>query len=366
MHFRLFLIITILCTAVFLAGAPAHAQEGISEPLTTVLQVPLPFVPENPNLSDYIKGVYRLLIGTAALFAVVMLIIAGYQWIFSGGSSDKTGDAKKRIFGAAIGLMLALLSYVILNTITPRLIVLRLPDIKPVPGFEFVKGETCGDSERLAQMENKLGSALVVMPAVLPPGHATTPVPLKQAQCGTKYIVYDAKGKPIDECTGGLCENNSVCINSRCVDAIVYGGVTWNKAQLPPYHSHLVQIEVYKLCDAGPYTVLNKVADNSFDKPDFYRVPHSELTFIDEECKTLQTYLGYALAVWVDDTFGDEDNVFLVGNNCSVSIANRSEDIWLGQLTKDIAPSELITADQLRSVFECNLDLTQSGFADYD
>src|SRR3989338_6558661 len=94
------LIITLFLVAASAIAVPASAQdqlpneragnatqgvEEVQQGIPVVLQVPLPFVPENPNLSEYIAGVYRLLIGLAALFAVVMIIIGGYQWIFSGG-----------------------------------------------------------------------------------------------------------------------------------------------------------------------------------------------------------------------------------------------------------------------------------------
>ena len=121
---RLCLVVGVL-SAMFFAPAFALADENDKEPesinaaddINVKLQIPLPFVRTGPtaenseceagkvcNLTEYIKGVYRLLIGLGALFAVVMMIIAGYQWMFSGGSADKTGAAKKRIFNAKIGL----------------------------------------------------------------------------------------------------------------------------------------------------------------------------------------------------------------------------------------------------------------------
>src|SRR3989338_1360239 len=87
------------------------AQTGAaSQVLKLKPQIPLPFVKTNAqgeieNLDDYIQGVYRLVIGLSALFAVIMMIVAGYQWMFAGGGEGASA-AKKRIFSAAIGLML--------------------------------------------------------------------------------------------------------------------------------------------------------------------------------------------------------------------------------------------------------------------
>jgi hypothetical protein len=87
------------------------------------------------NIGDFILVMYKYMLTIASIVAVVVIIIAGAQWITSGGNSEAIGSAKKRIGGAVIGLFIAYMSYFILNTINPALVNLRLPQvwlIKPI------------------------------------------------------------------------------------------------------------------------------------------------------------------------------------------------------------------------------------------
>ena len=90
---------------------------------------------EFANIGVFILVMYKYLLTMDSIVAVVMVIIAGMQWITSGGNSEAIGSAKKRIAGSIIGLFIAYMSYFVLNTINPALVNLRLPQvwmIKPV------------------------------------------------------------------------------------------------------------------------------------------------------------------------------------------------------------------------------------------
>ena len=79
------------------------------------------------NIGEYVKTGYRIALSVAGILAAVVIIISGLQWTASGGNSEVISSAKKRIAGAAMGLVLAFGSYIILNTINPALVNLRLP-----------------------------------------------------------------------------------------------------------------------------------------------------------------------------------------------------------------------------------------------
>ena len=95
----------------------------------TVTQIALGGDVRFSNLGEYIQKVYNYLVGVAGILAVIMIIVAGAQWISSGGNTETITTAKKRITGAVIGLLIAYLSYFILNTINPALVQLRLPQV---------------------------------------------------------------------------------------------------------------------------------------------------------------------------------------------------------------------------------------------
>ena len=81
------------------------------------------------NIGDYIKTIYNYSLIILAILASVMIIVAGIQYISSAGSQEMISSAKKRIFGALIGLSLAYASYIILNIINPYTVNLRLPQV---------------------------------------------------------------------------------------------------------------------------------------------------------------------------------------------------------------------------------------------
>jgi len=89
--------------------------------------VPLETLPSSPGvdtstLGGYLANIYTIGIGLAGVLAVLMIVIGGIQYIGSGMSPSGKSDAKDRIRNAIMGLLLALLSWIILNTINPTLV----------------------------------------------------------------------------------------------------------------------------------------------------------------------------------------------------------------------------------------------------
>lgn len=87
---------------------PLVPLPGITEPGSTKIT----------NLSTYVVGMFQILIGLAALLAVVMIMIGGIEYMSTDAISGKSGG-KAKITNALQGLLLAIASYLILNTIDP-------------------------------------------------------------------------------------------------------------------------------------------------------------------------------------------------------------------------------------------------------
>ena len=83
------------------------------------------------DLGGYLSNLFIILIGVAGVLAVVMIIIGGVMYMTAEASGTKT-DAKKKITNAIFGLILALSSYLLLNTIDSDLVKGEL-SLKPVP-----------------------------------------------------------------------------------------------------------------------------------------------------------------------------------------------------------------------------------------
>jgi uncharacterized membrane protein len=79
------------------------------------------------GFGEYIARMYQIgfaIVGVAAFFSI---ILGGLQYTVSAGNPSKMEDAKDRIRSAIYGVVLLLMSWIILNTINPRIIQLGKP-----------------------------------------------------------------------------------------------------------------------------------------------------------------------------------------------------------------------------------------------
>ncbi len=73
------------------------------------------------ELPDYFNTVYKIGIGIAAVLAIIMLVFGGVQYMSTDALSGKS-EGKSKMTRAIFGLILALGSFVILNTVNPKLL----------------------------------------------------------------------------------------------------------------------------------------------------------------------------------------------------------------------------------------------------
>ena len=76
---------------------------------------------ENPLNANDLTGLFvsiaNWIAGIAATLAVLLIVIAGLQYIFSGGDVDKIEKANKTIKWSIIGLIIILMSWSLLKTV---------------------------------------------------------------------------------------------------------------------------------------------------------------------------------------------------------------------------------------------------------
>ncbi|MFA6354935.1 MAG: pilin [Candidatus Paceibacterota bacterium] len=72
------------------------------------------------NIGEYLNVIFKLAIGICAALAVIMLILNGVKYMGDESIFGKT-EAKSKMFGAIIGLLIALGAWALLNTINPAL-----------------------------------------------------------------------------------------------------------------------------------------------------------------------------------------------------------------------------------------------------
>lgn len=100
-------------------------------------------------LAEYISGLYKYLLAIAAIFAVIMIMIGGIQYILSPG-----GKGKDRIIGAVTGLILLFSVYLILYTVNPSTTLFEALKLKTVDPLSLVIGHDNYDTAGSATLDN--------------------------------------------------------------------------------------------------------------------------------------------------------------------------------------------------------------------
>lgn len=135
-------------------------------------------------LANYIMAIYDYALYLAGILAVIMIMIGGFQWVSAGGNESKIGEAKERIVGAIIGLVIALGSFLLLNTINPNLVITKSLNVATIEGEELP--DTTEPVLATADMESDKNNSIMIpnYPGICPTSKYAAPqtiVQLKKA-----------------------------------------------------------------------------------------------------------------------------------------------------------------------------------------
>lgn len=78
-------------------------------------------LPTEADFGTLLTQVINWFLGLVGLIAVLMLIFGGYRYLTAGGNDDAVTKAKNTILYAIIGIVVVILSYAIVATITNAL-----------------------------------------------------------------------------------------------------------------------------------------------------------------------------------------------------------------------------------------------------
>lgn len=107
----------LVSTLLLLIPTVVFGAEGAFVPLTNDLPS---VIADQRSLPSMLNGLYTLSIALAAILAVIMIAIGGFEYMGSESYSSKE-KGKERVRSALIGLGLILGAVLILNTINPNL-----------------------------------------------------------------------------------------------------------------------------------------------------------------------------------------------------------------------------------------------------
>lgn len=134
------------------------AQQETFVPLS-----PIPGVTSATSFSGFLNAAFKIGLAATAILAVVWITYGGFEYMTTDSITGKT-TGKEHIQDAVIGLLIALLIWVILYTINPNLLNFNIR-VSPPPGSSQDTART--QSERGAMSEKKGGAGLI------PPGADT-------------------------------------------------------------------------------------------------------------------------------------------------------------------------------------------------
>ena len=113
------------------------ASAQTNQETTYKLLAPLPCVGDNCGslaeetvLSKYLPGIFKLAVGLSAAFAVLMIVVGGFQYMSSDAFQNKK-EGLERVQNAVKGLILVIGAGLILSEINPDLLKLNL-SLSPV------------------------------------------------------------------------------------------------------------------------------------------------------------------------------------------------------------------------------------------
>lgn len=185
MRARYNLLIFMIIAAAIFYGWPTLAQNscrseqgGYCLKLAAAAQAQVPGLKflqdEKASPQDILPQLYVFGLSLIGVSALIMLIYGGILYMTAAGSQDQTKRARSAMGQALGGLVLALLSYLILNTLNPDLVKTWGPNLT------LIKKE-----EKVKLFEDELRNALK------PPEFKGTDEQWRQVQDGAIFPVYN-------------------------------------------------------------------------------------------------------------------------------------------------------------------------------
>lgn len=68
------------------------------------------------------KNIINVVLGFLGIIAVIIILMAGFQWMTAGGEEEKVTEARQRLIQGAIGLVLILAAWIVAYFIIDQLV----------------------------------------------------------------------------------------------------------------------------------------------------------------------------------------------------------------------------------------------------
>ena len=131
------------CTPTTTASSPSGSTAALN--YTPLENLP-GFEGQSGDFATYFKNLYLLALWIVAISALFMLVVGGFLYLSSAGNTHLLGTAKKAIYAALIGLIIALISWLLLDTINSDLTNLKLSGLSGAVGTSGTSSGGGGDA----------------------------------------------------------------------------------------------------------------------------------------------------------------------------------------------------------------------------
>jgi type IV secretion system pilin len=101
--------------AVAQPAAPAFVASQICPPSASNPNSNKCGLPQVDATQSTLKNIIQIVLGIIGAFALLSMTLSGFKYITSGGSPEKTSEAKKGIIFALVGLMIAIMAEAIVS-----------------------------------------------------------------------------------------------------------------------------------------------------------------------------------------------------------------------------------------------------------
>jgi len=126
------IFLAILSAPIFYFFSFAMARAAASSPAVIDTNLPGPYSVSSTGPVAIVGNIYYFALGIGGLLAFGSIVYAGIKWAASQGNPSSISDAKDQITQAALGLVMLMGAYIILNTINPQLTILEIPKLTAV------------------------------------------------------------------------------------------------------------------------------------------------------------------------------------------------------------------------------------------
>lgn len=111
-HVFSFIILSVFCLSqIFLVAplaSPVHAEGTLLNSQTGLNEIGDVYGNNTTDIRIIIASIINVLLGFVAVVFLILLLIAGYRYMMSGGNEEKTRTATSQIKTAIIGLMITM------------------------------------------------------------------------------------------------------------------------------------------------------------------------------------------------------------------------------------------------------------------